>query len=132
MKKKMKDKQRSRHDESSKFEYLPLSPPPLQRKPTQDTHYQSSSSPVGRPPPLDVDNQDLHESDIRVLEDLKNFLAASTSSVDQNEEYHNQNLLPPFIEDEQLDVHLYDDDNNSIMSFEEGDMDFFPSLPDKS
>lgn len=133
----MKDKQRSRHEEhqqSNKFEYLLPSPPP-QQKTNQDSHFQSSSSPVGRPPPI-IENTDINNDDIRLLEDLKNFL--SSNMYQQEEEIHSQSLLPPFIENE-FDVHLFDtNDNDSLMSFgnntdndQQEDFYFFPSLSDK-
>jgi hypothetical protein len=142
MKKKMKDKQRSRHEVEStnKLNYLPPSPPPQKKSPkNQDylqQHYQSSSSPVGRPPPVSLlphmstQEDNISESDHRVLEDLKAFLAASSAEVTTNEggEASTSLLLPVFIQEQQLDVCLYDD-----MSFsgeeDEGMEDFFPTLP---
>lgn len=125
----MKNKQRSRHEaRNNKYNYLPPSPP-SQQKSLQDSHYQSSSSPVGRPPPVDELDimDDISEHDARMLQDLKALLDNSTI-VGQGQASSSR-LLPSFIEEEGFDVLLFDDDIDNV-SFDQT-MNLFPSLSEK-
>lgn len=157
MKKKMKDKQRSRHEDNptNKLSYLPLSPPSHQKSP-QDSHYQSSSSPVGRPPPMqqtylfnnhDVDDDDIemiNASDTYVLEELNAFLMASqegessssasaSASSSSNHCFNTLNECP-------MDFDLYDllggnpgDMDDDSMSFNsDNNNNLFSTLPDNN
>ncbi|GAA5802918.1 hypothetical protein HPULCUR_008393 [Helicostylum pulchrum] len=126
----MKNKQRSRHEvRNNKYNYLPPSPP-SQQKSLQDSHYQSSSSPVGRPPPVELENMDdISEHDARMLQDLKAFLDNSTILGQAQASSSSSRLLPSFIEEEGFDVLLFDDDIDNV-SFDQT-MNLFPSLPEK-
>lgn len=118
MKKKMKGKQRSRHEESNKFNFLPPSPP-SQIKSVQDSHYQSSSSPVGRPPPF---MEDINESDGILLEDLKSLLESTSSNLIIGQEQ------PFLIQQQEMDIDLFDDQFDE-MSFDDN-LVLFPDLPE--
>lgn len=118
MKKKMKGKQRSRHEETDKYNFLPPSPPP-QIKSVQDSHYQSSSSPVGRPPPFD---DGISESDSTLLQDLKTLLESSSSDLVIAQEH-------PFLLQPEMDIHLFDGQFDE-MSFDDDSFALFPDLPE--
>lgn len=118
MKKKAKGKQRSLHEGSNKYDFLPPSPPP-QIKSIQDSHYQSSSSPVGRPPPLD---DDISESDMIVLEDLKSMLQSTSSEIIVQEDQS-------FLIQPEMDIHLFSEDQFDDMSFDDDTLALFPDLP---
>ncbi|KAG2228521.1 hypothetical protein INT48_007794 [Thamnidium elegans] len=124
----MKNKQKSRHEvRNKKYNYLPPSPP-SQQKSLQDSHYQSSSSPVGRPPPVELEIlDDISEHDARMLQDLKAFLDNST--ILGQGQASSSRLLPSFIEEEGFDVLLFDDDIDNV-SFDQT-MNLFPSLSEK-
>ncbi|KAI8646560.1 hypothetical protein BD408DRAFT_409869 [Parasitella parasitica] len=152
MKKKMKDKQRSWHEDNTnnKLSYLPPSPPSHQKSP-QDSHFQSSSSPVGRPPPimqqpylLNNDNVDnggdmIDPSDMYVLEEMNAFLLAthegepsSSSPTFSNHCFDTMNECP-------MDFDLCDilggdpgDMDDDTMSFTSDNNDLFPALPDNN
>ncbi|KAI8091445.1 uncharacterized protein B0P05DRAFT_527542 [Gilbertella persicaria] len=137
MKKKTKDKQASRH-EGATVNYLPPSPPAQQKLP-QEAHFQSSSSPVGRPPPLFMDHlgntpvlDELTDArDHAVFQDFDAFLAAqeapSVSSPIVN---------PCFIlmNQQQMDFDLSDllcdDSQDTMLDYEENNL--FPALPDNT
>ncbi|KAL9553339.1 hypothetical protein MBANPS3_003338 [Mucor bainieri] len=144
----MKDKQRSRHEDTptNKLSYLPLSPPSHQKSP-QDSHYQSSSSPVGRPPPMLqqpylFSNQD-NESECDKMnafllasqegEPSSSSSSASTSSSSNiNHCFNTLNAYP-------MDFELYDllggnpgDMDDDSMSFTSDDNSLFPTLPNNN
>ncbi|KAG2199836.1 hypothetical protein INT47_009449 [Mucor saturninus] len=122
MKKKTKGKQRSLHEETSKYDFLPPSPPP-QIKSVQDSHYQSSSSPVGRPPPF-VDG--ISENDIILLQDLKSMLEGTSSDLGMSQEDEEKPFL---IHSPEMDIHLFTEDQFDDMSFDDDTLALFPDLP---
>lgn len=157
MKKKMKDKQRSRHEDNptNKLSYLPLSPPSHQKSP-QDSHYQSSSSPVGRPPPMQqtylFDNHDIDDDDIEtidandtyVLEDMNAFLMASqegesSSSVSASAPSSSNHCFNT-LNEHPMDFYIYDllggnpggMDDDSVSFNSDINNDLFPTLPDSN
>lgn len=161
MKKKMKDKQRSRHEDTptNKLSYLPLSPPTHQKSP-QDSHYQSSSSPVGRPPPMlqqpylfsnqsndsECDSEMITASDNFVFEEMNAFLLASqegepssSSSSASTSSSSNINHCFNTLNECPMDFELYDllggnpgDMDDDSMSWASDTNDLFPTLPNNN
>jgi hypothetical protein len=120
MKKKMKNKESSRiEDNPKKLAFLPLSPPAHQKSP-QDSHFQSSSLPVGRPPPLLMTDAQDH----LVFQELEAIIGS------QDGESSAPVTNPCFLtmNQEQMDFDLYD----ILASTEEQDesmLTLFPALP---
>ncbi|CEP09486.1 hypothetical protein [Parasitella parasitica] len=147
----MKDKQRSRHEDNAnnKLSYLPPSPPSHQKSP-QDSHFQSSSAPVGRPPPImqqpyllnnNVDNGDdmIDPSDMYVLEEMNAFLLATQEGEPSSLPPSSSNHCFDTMNECPMDFDLCDilgentgDMDDDLMSFTSDNNDLFPPLPDSN
>lgn len=111
---------------NNKLGFLPLSPPTHQKSP-QDSHLHSSSSPVGRPPPLTMDTDMVDPRDRFIFQAFNDLFALQEG----------ESLPPvpdfPITNQEQMDFDLADILTSNEDEYEnESMLDFFPALPNNN
>jgi hypothetical protein len=134
MKKKLKNKESSRladNSTKSKLGFLPLSPPAHQKSP-QDSHFQSSSSPIGGSPPLFMNTDMIDAHDELVLQDLEALLASQEGESSSSAGPVSTNPCFLRMNQEQMDFDLYDILASEEQEEDESMLDFFPALPDNN